>query len=137
MVITFRRKLRTGDEGKIYFYGCWPTRILLLNIKIGRIIEHLRKSHDWRPYTDPSTQYATAQSINGAFRLPSFLIHRPTSAEASLLRGYLCCAHEYLERGKLLWKTSIGRRRRCTAMKSDWIILRVLDHTRLTLLRLH
>ena len=37
--------------------------------------------------------------------------HRFASAEASLLRDYPCCAHKYSQHTKLLWKTSIDRRR--------------------------
>ena len=32
-----------------------------------------------------------------------------TSADASLLLGYPLCTHKYLQRAKLLWKTSISR----------------------------
>ena len=41
----------------------------------------------------------------------SIVFHRPTSADACLLRGHPRYAHKYSQRAKLLWKTSIGRRR--------------------------
>ena len=41
----------------------------------------------------------------------SIVLHRPTSADASLVPGYPHYAHKNSQRTKLLWKTSIGRRR--------------------------
>ena len=53
----------------------------------------------------------------------SIILHRPTSVDASLLWDYPRYAHKHSQGTKLLWTTSIGRRWRCTAMKSECTIM--------------
>ena len=66
------------------------------------------------------TKQTTTTKISSWCIQNFIVLHRPTSANASLLRGYPRCAYKYSQHSKLLWKTSIDRRR---LMLSDevWI----------------
>ena len=50
----------------------------------------------------------------------SIVLHRPTSADARLLRGYPRYAGKYWQQAKLLWKTSMCRRRPMPTDAQQW-----------------